>query len=237
VSVKSRETWRDARLIPVIALGLSIVPGLAQGQMCDLDASSCDGGSPDGGASDTSVPDGGGPPDGGMSMLDGSTTGDASAGDAAVPDGGASEDPGTVAACSCETALNSDGLIHLCTGSFARDTCESFACEEGSARSARCPGDAVRLCCTMEARRLYSQLYEDCTHPNCDSGFQAQCLDFGGVITLGPCAAPELPDDPETETGESASCSLHPVASSRGPAALWLTLLSLVALRMRRKRR
>jgi hypothetical protein len=142
-----------------------------------------------------------------------------------------SQDPGTVAACSCETALNSDGHIHLCTGSFDRDTCRSFDCDEGSPRSARCPGDSVRLCCTMEARKLYSQLYEDCTHPNCESGFRAQCDEFGGVVSEGPCDAPELPDDPDTDTG-SSDCSLHAHANTSF-APYGLSIFALFALRRR----
>ena len=196
--------------------------------MCDLD-----GGCSDGGAPDASVADAGAS-DAGMSMPDASApTGDAGP-IASMPDGGSGpDDPGAVAACSCETALNSDGLIHVCTGSFDRDTCRSFDCEYGPPRSARCPDQSVQLCCTMEARHLYSELYENCTHPNCVSAFRAQCDDFGGVVSVGACDTPELPDDPDTDTGGS-DCSLQPGA--RGARAPYgLTLLGVVWLGLRRR--
>jgi hypothetical protein len=197
--------------------------------MCDLDAGCSDGGAPD-----ASTGDGGAPVDGGMSMMDASApASDAGASDASVPDGGSTPaDPGSVAACSCETALNSDGLIHVCTGSFDRDTCRAFDCEQGSPRAARCPQEAVRLCCTMEARHLYSELYEDCTHPNCMSGFRAQCEEFGGLVSVGACDTPALPDDPDTDTGGS-DCSLARGRRGAG-AAYGLVLLVLGWFGLRR---
>jgi hypothetical protein len=197
--------------------------------MCTMDAGCGDAGA-DAGPTDAGADSGAS--DAGMSM------------DASIPDGGAAADAGnpdgggesaSTAACSCETALDSDGLIHVCTGSFDRDVCRTFGCEEGSPRSARCPGDSVKLCCTMPARMLYSQLYEDCTHANCESGFTAQCTEFGGTVTPGACMTPELPDDPDTETGDDSSCSL---GHGRPAAGGWSLLgLGIAALFVRRRTR
>jgi hypothetical protein len=206
----------------------------AKAQMCTLDAGCGDGGA-DGGSSD------GGASDGGTS--DGGTT-DGGTSDASVPDGGfsdgnldAGDNPG-VAACSCEVAVdNGDGLIHVCTGSFDRDVCRSFDCEQGTPRPARCSDFRARLCCNMPARFLYSHLYEDCTHPNCERGFRAQCQEFGGTVSLGACDAPDVPDDPDTETGESSDCSVSPAhPGSAWWTTPWLALAALV-FRPRRGRR
>jgi MYXO-CTERM domain-containing protein len=214
------------------ALAALLLPAAdARAQMCTLDAGCGDGGA-DAGPSDGGAEDAGdgAVPDGGVS-------------DASVPDGGtadggldAGSTPGT-AACSCETALDSDGLIHVCTGSFDRDVCSSFSCEQGTPRAARCSDSQARLCCTMPARMLYSHLYEDCTHPNCERGFRAQCQEFGGTVSLGACDAPELPDDPDTETGESSDCSVAPArAGTPWWSATWLAGAGL-AWRLRRQRR
>jgi hypothetical protein len=150
--------------------------------------------------------------------------------DAAVDGGGES-----VASCSCETALNDNGRIHVCTGSFDRSTCRSFSCDVGAPRSGRCPDRQVLLCCTMSARHLYSHLYDDCEHPNCEAGFRAQCDDFGGTVTAGACQAPELPDDPDTEVG--TSCALQPPGTSNGSPLPWSLLFGLLCLGARRRTR
>jgi uncharacterized protein (TIGR03382 family) len=201
------------------------IAGSARAQLCSADAG-CDAGT-DAGPSDAGTGDAGAS-DGGMSI-------DASVPDAGVSDAGmdAGGSPGNTAACSCETAVNSDGLIHVCTGSFDRDVCRTFDCQEGSVRSARCSDQPVRLCCTMPARMLYSQLYEDCTHANCESGFSQQCTEFGGTISVGACQAPELPDDPDTETGDGG-CS---VGGRPNPAAWSVLALALGLLLARRRTR
>jgi hypothetical protein len=154
--------------------------------------------------------------------------------DAGDSDAGADAGPvATTAACSCETALDSDGRIHLCNGSFDRATCRTFDCNEGTPRPERCPEKSVRLCCDMPERHIYENLYDDCTHPNCESGFRAQCSDFGGSVIVGACEAPALMDDPDTETG--GSCSIATI-SGRPAGTSWLLVGLGMWLARRRKR-
>ena len=166
---------------------------------------------------------------------------DASTSDASVDDGGtfdAGDEEPSVAACSCETTLNDEGRIHVCTGSFDRATCRSFSCEFGTPRSGRCTPARAVLCCTMPGRRLYSHLYDDCDHPNCEAGFRAQCREFAGNVTEGACDAPDLPDDEETEVNTSL-CAVGAPGAGNGHAPAWLLLLGLAGagLRSRRKAR
>jgi hypothetical protein len=167
--------------------------------------------------------------------------------DASMPlaDGGAIDagiDAGSVDvgyACSC-TAHERDeqGTIHVCTGSEDRDVCASFSCTVGTVRYRPCDQEAVRLCCTMPSRGLYSQLYEDCDHPNCETGFRAQCRAFGGTVAEGACELEE--HDAYEEADGGGFCSMQP---SRGGARppVWLVLmaasLGVITRRVRRRPR
>ncbi len=134
------------------------------------------------------------------------------------------------AACSCESK---DGTgIHLCTGSFERRACSRFSCEDGTLRSKSCDGvSEVRYCCEMKARDLYTNLYADCTHPNCETGFRSQCADFGGVVLAGPCITPNAVEDPDTTLGDEASCSIGRRGAEHAPsAALAWSCLGLALL-------
>ena len=96
----------------------------------------------------------------------------------------------------------------------------------------------VELCCEMPSRGLYSQLYEDCDHPNCETGFRAQCEDFGGLIRGGACKveAPELPGDRDSGGGCSVSAATAPRLAHFG--SLWLLGVGIaLALRARRRSR
>jgi hypothetical protein len=222
----------------------------AQAQSCGLDASCEDA------AVDASFPatDAAAPGDASAGLQDAGASPDAGGQDAATADAGstvagpgldagkadaggdagATETP-TTAACSCESSLNSDGLIHVCTGSFEADVCSAFSCEDGTVRARRCPASEVRLCCDMPVRGLYSQLYEDCSHPNCESGFRAQCEEFGGRVSTGACDAPELPDDEDTELGNLSGCNTHG-RPAQGSAWALLGLVSVSLLLTRRKK-
>jgi hypothetical protein len=205
----------------------------AHAQMCSADAGCQDGGEPlDSGMMtpmDGAVPeDDGDPMTGDGGELDAST-------DAGMSDGGDAGGVGSVAACSCETALDNGGRIHVCTGSFDRATCRSFSCELGTPRAGRCTESGVRLCCEMKARRLYTNLYDDCDHPNCEAGFRAQCSQFGGDVIEGACEAPELPDDTETDVG--LSCAVSTPGATPAPWLAWLALCGACLERVRRRRR
>lgn len=158
--------------------------------------------------------------------------------DASTADGGGGEvDAGgdIGAACSCETVENTGGgPIHVCTGARERDVCQRFECESSIVRDRACPTSGVALCCELPARGLYSQLYEDCTHPNCETGFRAQCGDFGGTITEGPCAV----DDTDGASDESGGgCSVHARTRTPGLSGVMLCMLAIaLAMRARKTR-
>jgi len=200
------------------------------------------------------APDGGRGGDGGGGATEGGSGGAPDAGrDAGVTDAGQGDGGGTsmpsdsgmpdmTAACSCESASGSGSRkIHLCTGSFDRDVCRAFefSCELGTKRSARCDEDSrVKLCCDMPARGLYTYLYEDCTHPNCETGFRAQCADFAGEVVLGLCRSPDRPDDPNTELETTSSCSAsHVGLGANAMVGLVGSALTLALTRRRRIRR
>lgn len=157
--------------------------------------------------------------------------------DASLPDSGAVVDAGPEPvgqACSCETVEGtSAGDIHVCTGGRERDVCERFECESSFVRDRPCPTRGVELCCEMPARGLYSQLYEDCDHPNCEAGFRAQCADFGGSISEGACVI-EVPSTSDDDSG--GGCAVQPSGRDERSSATVLWLLGL-ALSLRRWRR
>jgi MYXO-CTERM domain-containing protein len=100
-------------------------------------------------------------------------------------------------------------------------------------RDRACPTSGVALCCEMPARGLYSQLYEDCTHPNCEAGFRAQCTDFGGTISVGACVV----EDTDSASDESGGgCSVHGGGRTPNPSTALLCLLG-IALAARTRRR
>lgn len=197
------------------------VPERAAAQTCDEeDAGDEDGGSDeDGGlACEPEPSDSGMPPEEpDASMPDG-------------PDSGAGVDAGddVGAACSCETVENTGGgPIHVCTGARERAVCQQFECESSIVRDRPCPTTGVALCCEMPARGLYSQLYEDCSHPNCETGFRAQCSDFGGSISEGACVVEDT-DGASDESG--GGCSVHGGGPTRESSAALLGSFSLLGL-------
>jgi hypothetical protein len=142
-------------------------------------------------------------------------------------------------ACSCESAEGSDqGLIHVCTGSETADGCRRFSCESGTVRNRPCSTHEVKLCCSMGARELYSQLYEDCTHPNCEAGFRAQCLEFGGAISEGACDLEQHDMYEDSRGGGGGFCSVGSIGAGRGAAGAGLCfVLASVGLGVRRRSR
>lgn len=204
-------------------------PASAAAQTCDEeDAGEEDGGSDeDGGLACEPVDSG--TPDSGIPMEDP---------DASLPDASVDVDAGGEigAACSCETVENTGGgPIHVCTGARERDVCRQFECESSIVRDRACPTRGVQLCCEMPSRGLYSQLYEDCTHPNCEAGFRAQCGDFGGTIAEGPCVVEDT-DGASDESG--GGCSVHAASRASDSSAALPGVLGLaLAARIRRRAR
>lgn len=166
--------------------------------------------------------------------------------DAGTPlDAGVSGDAGTGRppigsgrACSCESELDDDGRIHVCTESDDSLVCRSFDCDLGTRLDRPCPTAPTRLCCEMPARKLQSYLYEDCTHPNCESGFREQCREFGGRVYRGACEQPAMPgtggDRGDEDDGGSICSATYPGAGAKTGAA-WLALLGAAGLFMRRR--
>jgi len=209
-----------ATLGMVALLALAGMPPPAQAQAsCDADAASCDDDAGASGPGSGPVP---------MSSDDGGLS-------PAGMDGGSEGDGGAHAACSCETDQNDDGQIHVCTDSFEADVCASFSCELGTVRSRGCPTSSVRLCCEMPARGLQSRLYDDCTHPNCESGFREQCGAFGGDVHEGDCER-SVDDSGDGSDGGGGLCA---VARPGGDArASWLGwALACCGLGLRRRMR
>jgi len=237
-----KQTVRMALAIAIAACSCALGAPRALAQMCTLDAGCADASLLDASTIDASsmsadaavsVSDAG-TSDGGPSIPDAGMSLDAGTDGGAGLD--ASTEPATTKACSCDVAENSDGLIHVCTGSFKASVCKQLSCEGSYVQPMRCPEDGIRLCCEMEARGLYSQLYDDCTHPNCESGFRAECEDLGGRIALGACDAPEEPDDPDTETSaDSGSCAVRHTPSSDFGVAGFSLLCATWTVRRRRR--
>jgi MYXO-CTERM domain-containing protein len=178
----------------------------------------------------------GGGPDAG----DAAAQADAGAGPDAGPDAG----PEGITACSCEVTDYSGGPIHLCTGSFEDEACRDLECSESSVRHNRCDEEDVLLCCDVRARGTYVYLYNDCTHANCETGFRAQCDDFGGTLYAGLCPSPQEPDrgtpppareEPDPDEDDSPfSCSVGQTGFRFG-SWLMLGLLGLFGLRRRQR--
>lgn len=195
-------------------------------QTCDEeDAGDEDGGSDDDGglACEPASGDSGVPSDGA---------------DASLPDAGAFADAGdhNGAVCSCETDENTGGgPIHVCTGARERDVCRQFECESSIVRDRACPTSGVALCCEMPVRGLYSQLYEDCTHPNCEAGFRAQCVDFGGSVSKGACV---VEDADGASGGSGGGCSVPGRGRTSDPSTALLCMLGIaLAVRIQRRTR
>jgi hypothetical protein len=199
--------------LAVICAGL-VSAASAQAQSCEDDAGSlvCDA---DGGADDAGA-------------------------DMAGPVPRASADSGSSsAACSCTSDFKSgeQGRIHVCTGGYESDACASLSCERGTVRGIACSARAVSLCCQMPSRGLYTELYDDCTHPNCEAGFLAQCEDFSGTVTDGPCKLPSgAPADDGSDSGGSLCTVLVVHAAGQHTSPLF-ALLGLGALFMLRRAR
>lgn len=215
-------TLRTAWLLAALAL---YAPASAAAQTCDEE----DAGDEDGGSDEDAGLACEPPSDSGVPMQEP----DASAPDASVEVDAGNGDVGT--ACSCETVENTGGgRIHVCTGARERYVCQQLECESSIVRDRACPTSGVALCCEMPSRGLYSQLYADCEHPNCDTGFRAQCEDFGGSITEGPCVVEDT-DGASDESG--GGCNVHPRARTLDPSMAVLCLLGIaLAMRARKAR-
>jgi len=183
-------------------------------------------------------------PDGGFANTGGNgsePTADGNGSDQSAT-GGSNEGSSPTAACSCQTNQGEGARrIHLCTGSFDAEVCDALDCEI-RLRKASCDDDSpVRLCCEMEARKLYTYLYADCTHPNCDKGFRAQCKDFAGEVRDGMCSGP--PPDPQLSENNGSSPSscrnaiAHSEDTSSAQGLFWLLTVGLIARRTRTRRR
>jgi hypothetical protein len=179
----------------------------------------------DAGAVTPPVTDAGVPADAGMSRDDAGSR---------PPTGGS----GSGRACSCESELDDDGRIHVCTESDDPQVCRAFDCDLGTRLDRPCPSAPTRLCCEMPARDLQSYLYEDCTHPNCESGFREQCREFGGSVYRGACERPAVGgstgDRIDDDDGSVCSTAFAGADGPRG--AGWLTLCGAIALLLRRRR-
>jgi hypothetical protein len=160
---------------------------------------------------------------------------------------GGDDDAGaTGAACSCTTDDNESGQgrVHLCTGSSEADICATLDCDRGTFRGSPCSTRAARLCCSMPSRGLYTQLYDDCAHPNCEAGFLAQCRDFAGEVSEGACEVGsgsfDASDHDDPDEDEGGFCSVSRVGGGDGQrgVGLWLGLLGgLLVARARRRAR
>jgi len=185
------------------------VPARASAQVpCAADAGSCQ--------------DGGAPPAAGAPGADGGRA------DSSGPGVGGS-------ICSCETLDEKEGRLHVCTDSYERDVCAQFSCSRGTERARACPSRGVKLCCELPKQGTQSRLYDDCTHPNCESGFRDQCGDFGGTVHEGDC---DVSATPSSRKKTSLCAVASPGApGGRVPWALSSWPVAVLALRRRRARR
>lgn len=168
-------------------------------------------------------------------------------GDAGSDDGGALSSDfdagwlnGPPKACSCTSNFDPDqnGTLHVCTGSLDEDTCATFTCEQGRRAAAACDDEDVRMCCEMKSRKLYSQLYGDCTHPRCELGFRAQCEELGGRIHSGPCQVPaEYVRDEGGSDDDGDGCSAIPGRPRNTQSPAWGLLAAAAAWLFVRRRR
>lgn len=227
-----------ARVLGAAAWTLAIVsasastsrPASAQGLCEQEDAGLCE----DDGGVDTPPADAG------------SDAGSSTGGDGGIVrrDGGASGGEGIACSCHTDTELERGARIHVCTESSDPDVCLGFDCERGTVRDRGCPSDGVRLCCVMRSRDLSTSLYDDCTHPNCESGFREQCREFGGTVSTGACegavggggsGSGDIDDD------DGSMCAVGPAPggrpgsqSGRAPAIAALVLALLASSFIRR---
>lgn len=166
--------------------------------------------------------------------------------DAGIDDGGM-PDAGPRVACSCEIVEDrgEEGTVHTCTGTFDEGLCDSFSCERSNPLQRACPTAGIDLCCDMGSRGLYTNLYDDCTYPNCEAGFRAQCADFNGIVYQGPCGDQDGDDsssrrsDPDSGKGLGGFCSVGGQLGAASPlrgAAPLACLGALLALAYRRRR-
>jgi hypothetical protein len=168
--------------------------------------------------------------------------------DAGIMDAGAGREDGGGAgrppigsssrACSCESELDDDGRIHVCTESDDSQVCRSFDCDLGTRLERPCPPAPTRLCCEMPARKLQSYLYEDCTHPNCESGFREQCREFGGLVYRGACEQPAVGDSGGDRVDDDGGtlCSTAFAGTEAPKGAACFALCGAIALLLRRRR-
>ena len=89
--------------------------------------------------------------------------------------------------CSCDAVQGVTEIVHVCTGALTAAACDGITCERGVKGERPCSVAGVAGCCWMPARGLYTQLYLDCTHPNCTTGFTQQCASLGGQLRPGAC--------------------------------------------------
>lgn len=182
---------------------------------------------------------------GSMCSDDAGLEGDGGLDDDAGTEGPSDAGSGPGAACSCDARSEKGGSIHVCTGSFDSEVCATFTCERGEVWQRPCSTEGVKLCCEMPGKKLYADLYTDCTHPNCRAGFFAQCQDFGGSVYEGPCRAQleyeqRNPSTDDNKDEDDGWCSVTRgvgagAAPGTGSAAL-LGALLLLALRRGRRR-
>lgn len=219
--------FRFARLVAIAAwaLVLAAKPASAQRLCAEEDAGLCeeDAGvdASDAGSDAGAAPDGGG---------------------GTVRDGGGGAGEGVACSCHTDTEFDRGARIHVCTESFDLEVCADFDCERGTVRSRGCPEEGVKLCCVMRSRDLQTSLYEDCAHPNCESGFREQCREFGGTVSEGACESPggggAGPGGGDDDDSDSGFCAVSAPGGAQPGRASWLlpSALALLALRITRRR-
>jgi hypothetical protein len=203
--------WTAAVAVLMAMGGWTLLPAEASAQACPADAATC-------------AVDAGGPSD---------PEGGSSGGDPSEP--GAGEGLGGDI-CSCETVLEDDGTLHVCTDSYERSVCGAFSCNRGTERTRPCPSRGVHLCCEMPDQGTQSRLYDDCTHPNCESGFRDQCGEFDGTIHEGDC---DVSRSSEPHGDADGICAVAAPGASRPgawPAACALLALGGLITALRRSR-
>lgn len=147
----------------------------------------------------------------------------------------------SVTACSCTTNEREDvdtdgkGRVHVCTGSLDEAACAKLVCNEGDYEPRACSTRNVRYCCQMPSG-YYSQLYDDCDHPRCESGFRAQCEAENGAITHGACDVPRGLETADEDDARGGFCSAAPGRSSEASGALFSLVCAALWARRRRPR-
>jgi hypothetical protein len=195
--------WTAAVAALVAMGGWTLLPAEASAQPCPDDAATC--------ASDAGAPPGDPVPD---------------AGPGSAPTTEPDEEGFDGDICSCETLLDDDGTLHVCTDSYERAVCATFSCNRGTERARPCPRRGVHLCCEMPDEGTQSRLYDDCTHPNCESGFRDQCREFGGTIHEGDC---DVSRSSEPHGDANSLCAVSAPGGARRTAS-GFALLALACL-------